>query len=82
MSAGVPVVASRVGGLLEVVRHCETGMLVENDAAQIAAAMHSLLDDPALASRLGEAARRDALTRFTVEQMVSGTLNVYRQVLS
>jgi len=39
MSAGVPVIASRVGGLPEVVRHRETGLLVKNTAASIGAAM-------------------------------------------
>jgi len=82
MSAGVPVVASRVGGLPEIVRHGETGLLVDNSPQSIAAALRMLLDNPALARRLGDAARRTVMERFTVDQMVRRTMEVYRQVLS
>ena len=82
MSAGVPVVASRTGGLPEIVRHGQTGLLVENRAEAIAAAIRTLLDDPALALRMGAAARRTVVERFTVEAMVRRTMEVYRQVLS
>jgi glycosyltransferase involved in cell wall biosynthesis len=82
MSAGVPVVASRVGGLREILRHRETGLLVENRVEEIAAAIRELLADPALAHRLGHAARRDVLERFTVDHMVRRTMEVYRRVLS
>ena len=82
MSAGVPVIASNLGGLPEVVRHRETGLLVENDAAAIAAAIRELLDRPDLARSLAAEARRTVLERFTVEQMVRGTMEVYRQVLA
>ena len=43
MSAGVPVIASNVGGLPEIIRHRETGLLVENEPAAIAAAIRELL---------------------------------------
>ena len=66
----------------EIVRHRETGLLVENDAAAIAAAIRELLDDPDLARSLGAEARRAVLERFTVEQMVRRTMEVYRQVLA
>jgi glycosyltransferase involved in cell wall biosynthesis len=82
MSAGVPVIASRVGGLPEVVRHRETGLLVENTAESVAAAIRELTEDRALARRLGEAGRRAVSERFTVAHMVSRTMEVYRQALS
>ncbi|HLH16896.1 MAG TPA: glycosyltransferase family 4 protein [Bryobacteraceae bacterium] len=81
MAAGVPVIASRVGGLPEIVRDGETGLLVENDAAAIAGAMRRLACDPALARRMGEAARRSVIENFTVDRMVHRTMEVYRQVL-
>ncbi|MGD0497326.1 MAG: glycosyltransferase family 4 protein [Bryobacteraceae bacterium] len=80
MSAGVPVVASRVGGLPEVIRHGENGLLVENAPAAIAAALRELLDDPARARHLGQTGRRSVMEHFTVERMVRRTLEVYRQV--
>ena len=82
MSAGVPVVASDVGGLPELIRHGENGLLVDNTPQAIAAAVRQLLDDPAFARRMGDAARRTVMEHFTVDQMVRRTMEVYRQVLS
>ncbi len=82
MSAGVPVIASRVGGLVEIIRTEENGLLVENESGQIAAAIRRIVDDPALARRLGDAARRTVLDRFTEAHMVRRTMEVYRQVLT
>jgi glycosyltransferase involved in cell wall biosynthesis len=82
MSAGVPVVASEVGGLPEIIRHGENGLLVDNTPQAIAAAVRLLLDDHAFARRVGDAARRTVMKRFTVDQMVRRTMEVYRQVLS
>jgi hypothetical protein len=82
MSAAVPVIASRVGGLPEVIRHGENGLLVDNDAAAIGGAIRQLLDHPEQARQMGAAARRTVLERFTVDRMVSATLDAYRQVLA
>jgi len=82
MSAGVPVIASRVGGLPEVVRDRETGLLVQNDTREVAAAIGELAADPAFGRRLGRAARLAVTENFTAEQMVRRTMEVYRKVLS
>ncbi len=82
MAAGVPVVASRVGGLPEAVDDGETGLLVENAPAAIAAAMRRVLDDPALAGRMGARGREQAREKFSTSRMVEGTISVYRRVLS
>ena len=81
MSAGVPVIASRVGGLPEIVEDGRTGLLVENEPAAIAAAIRNLRGDPEMARRMGAAARRRVQENFTVDLMVSRTMEVYRQVL-
>jgi glycosyltransferase involved in cell wall biosynthesis len=81
MAYGVPVVASRVGGLPEIVRHEETGLLVENSAEQIAAAVRRILNDAGLADRLAAAGRALVESRFTMERMAADTLAVYRKVL-
>ncbi len=80
MSAGVPVIASNVGGLPEVIRHGENGLLVDNDANAIQHAIQELKEDPDRARRIGDAARHTVMERFTVEQMVRRTMEVYRQV--
>ena len=82
MSAGVPVVASGVGGLPEIVEHRRTGLLVENEAGAIAEAIRELRSDPSLAHRLGAEGRRRVQEKFTVDHMVRRTMEVYRQVLS
>jgi glycosyltransferase involved in cell wall biosynthesis len=62
---GVPVVATRVGGVPEVVVEGETGMLVApGDPAALAAAITPLLDDPGLRAAMGARARERALKRF------------------
>jgi glycosyltransferase involved in cell wall biosynthesis len=82
MSAGVPVIASKTGGLSEAVRHGETGLLVENEPAAIAAAIRQLDRDRELARRMGAAGRRAVLAHFTVGHMVRHTMEVYGQVLA
>ncbi len=82
MSAAVPVIASRVGGVLEVVRDRETGLLVTNEPPLVAAALGELAADPAFGRRLGRAARQAVLDNFTVDHMVRRTMEVYRKVLS
>jgi glycosyltransferase involved in cell wall biosynthesis len=81
MSAGVPVIASKVGGLPEIVVHGKNGLLVDNSPESFAAAMREILNDPAEAARMGAAGRRAAEERFTLGHMVRGTLEVYRKTL-
>jgi glycosyltransferase involved in cell wall biosynthesis len=81
MSAGVPVIASRVGGLQEIIQHGENGMLVENTAESVAATIRKLTRNGDLARRMGEAARRTVLEKFTVDRMVRRTMEVYSQVI-
>jgi starch synthase len=71
-----------VGGLPEIVRDGETGLLVENDPAAAAAALGRILGDAEFARRLGDAGRRSVMEGFTVDQMVRRTMDVYRKVLS
>jgi glycosyltransferase involved in cell wall biosynthesis len=78
MRAGRPVVATRVGGLPEVVDDGVTGLLVPpGDPAALAAALERLLADPGLARGLGEAGRRRAAERFDAARMAAE----YREVL-
>ncbi|MCC6848923.1 MAG: glycosyltransferase [Deltaproteobacteria bacterium] len=81
MAAGLPVVASRVGGLPEAVVDGETGLLVPpGDAAALAAALARLAADPALAGRLGAGGAARAAARFSMAAMAEGTLAVYRRL--
>jgi glycosyltransferase involved in cell wall biosynthesis len=82
MSAGVPVVATAVGGLPDVIEDGTGGVLVEpGDARALAAAVDALVADPGLRARLGAAARTRVKQAFSVAQMSAGNLAVYREVL-
>lgn len=78
MAAGLPVVASAVGGLLDLVDEGRTGLLVppENPTA-LGAALRDLLTDPSKASRLGATARDEVARRFSFERMVAAFENLY-----
>jgi glycosyltransferase involved in cell wall biosynthesis len=78
MACARPIIASRVGGIPEVVRHGETGLLVPpKDPRDLAAAIIRLLLDPPLAGRLAAAGLARVRERFSLERMVTGTLAVY-----
>jgi glycosyltransferase involved in cell wall biosynthesis len=77
-TAGVPVVATAVGGIKETVVDRETGLLVPpRDPEGLAAAIRRLLDHPDEAARLAAEARRRAFERYSEEGMVSATLALY-----
>lgn len=77
---GVPIVATRVGAMAEVVKDRETGLLVEpNDRAALAAAINELLRDRALARRLGENAARDAAENYSWRGVARTILDAYER---
>jgi glycosyltransferase involved in cell wall biosynthesis len=82
MALRKPVVATRAGGIPEVVQDGVTGLLVPpQDPGALARAVRYLLQHPAQGRALGEAGRRRVEQHFTAEQMASRTLHVYQRVL-
>jgi glycosyltransferase involved in cell wall biosynthesis len=82
MLASLPVVATRVSAIPEIVADGETGLLVAaDDPAALAGALGRVLDEPALAVRLGEAGLARARSDFSVERMAKATVEVYRRAL-
>jgi glycosyltransferase involved in cell wall biosynthesis len=82
MAAGVPTVATRVGGTPEALTDGESGLLVPpGDMASLAAAVCRLLDDPAAATAYGHAARRVIEQRFSLRTMVAATEGLYVDLL-
>ncbi len=82
MAAGKPVIASRIGGLPEIVADGETGILVPpGDPDALRAAMARLLDDPALAARMG-AAGRQRVAAFHASTVVGQIESLYNEVVA
>jgi glycosyltransferase involved in cell wall biosynthesis len=76
--AGLPSIASRVGGMPEIIRHKDTGLLTPPENPHtLARAIRSLLDDPAYATALGEKLKVTTTERFNKETMLTETLKQY-----
>ena len=94
MACGAPVVATRVGGIPEVVVHGRTGLLVdvpddgpmtredeESVAGELAAAINDLVADPARRTAMGEAGRHRAVEQFSWAGVADRTVAVYEAVV-
>lgn len=83
MLCALPIVSTPVGAILEAVSDGDTALIVPpQDAAALATAIARLLDDPALAARLGAAARRRAGADFSKETMLDRMESIFRQATS
>jgi len=78
MAHAVPVIASRIGGLVEAVDDGVTGVLI--DGVDAGVALRELRADPERAKRMGLAGRERVLKMFSVDTMVDGTVKVYEKV--
>ena len=83
MAAGLPVVATDVEGVAEVVTDGETGLVVPpGDADALTAALSRLLGDPSLRKRLAQAGHQRVVQHFGWEEVVSDTMDLYERLLS
>ena len=83
MLAELPIVATTVSSIPEIVVDGETGLLVPpDDAERLAAAIATLLADPDRRAAYGRAALERARQRFSVDRMATRTIEVYREVLA
>ena len=81
MLMGVPVVATRAGGVTDVISHGECGLLVEPRNPQaLAEAIVRMLKDGDMQRRFSEAGGRRVMEHFTVEKMAAGTVAVYEKI--
>ncbi len=81
LASGTPVVSTDVGSIRDIVTPEATGLLVPSgDAGALAAAIESLLADPARRARMGAAARADALARLTRERMIADYERLFLEV--
>jgi glycosyltransferase involved in cell wall biosynthesis len=83
MAAGLPVVSTAVGGVPELVRDGETGLLVPSeDTGALAQAIQALVDDPARRQAMGVAARQHAVASFDIRHTVRGYEQLYEALLN
>jgi lipopolysaccharide heptosyltransferase II len=81
-ACGVPVIASRIGGIVDIIEHESNGLLVPaGDAPRLAEAITHVLDDPAKAHQYAVNLRKKVEGDFHDKQMFERTLEVYRQAL-
>lgn len=82
MAAGVPVIATRVGDIPQLVEHERTGLLVNpGDVSELSACVRRLLGDHDLRIRLAESGRRRVEANYSAESMGRRYLNLYEQLL-
>lgn len=83
MAAGLPVVATAVGGTPELVSDDETGLLVPaQDAAALAQAIQRLVENPAMARQMGKSGRQRVRADFSIRKMVEQTEQLYELLLN
>src|SRR5215211_1109692 len=83
LAAGRPVVATRVGGVPDVVRDGEDGFLVDAGAVdELAERLARLARDPELRARMGEAGRARVLPRYSVDRLIDDIDRLYRALLA
>jgi glycosyltransferase involved in cell wall biosynthesis len=81
MACGKPVIATPVGGMLDVINDGENGIFVPvNDGDALAKSIELLLEEQALRQRLGQAARLTIINRFSPQKELDGNLDVYRKL--
>ena len=81
LASGLPIVATNVGGIPEMVEHGENGLLVATrDPAALASAIRHLVDQPELRARMGRQNRANAEARLSWERIVIRYLSIYHGV--
>jgi glycosyltransferase involved in cell wall biosynthesis len=78
-AAGLPVIASRVGGIPEIISHDENGLLFASEEIEaLAQAIWRLADDAAKRQALAEKAKATLQAHFGVAKMIQSTIQIYR----
>lgn len=81
-AAGLPVVATDVGGVSDVVQHSQTGYLANmRDANELASYVSSLVEDEALAGSFGRAGRQWVASRFGAERLLDDVASLYSELI-
>ena len=83
MAAGLPVIASKLGGIPEVIRNGETGLLVPaGDLDALTETLLKLRSDPSLRAAIGQAGQNSVRENHSIHSLIERTLQVYEKLLS
>ena len=80
--AGLPVIATRVGSIPEVVLDGQTGIITSFDVVEIADALQKLANDSSLRTRMGQASQKFTLENFSVQRLVRDHEDLYKKLLN
>jgi glycosyltransferase involved in cell wall biosynthesis len=82
MACGLPIIATRVGGNIDLIRDGENGLLVEpENSEQLSAAIKKILQDKDLAQKLGMEARKTAEEKFSMEIITNNYVSLYQELM-
>jgi len=82
MACGLPVISSRIGGIITIIKHQKNGILIEpGNSTQMAHAIWELMNKPAFSGRLGAAALQTIRRNFSADRMVDRTVGVMMSMI-
>lgn len=83
MAAGLPCISTKVGGVMEIIEHQKTGILVDPfSPAQIADAIHSLLKSEVLRNKMGDSAKKFVTEKYSMQQMTSNMISTFENLIN
>lgn len=82
MALGLPPIVTNVGGMVEVVEHEKSGLIVGRKTSDIADGIYKLLSNKKLRLEMGKEAKKRVKVKFTMDRMAEETIKVYREVLT
>jgi glycosyltransferase involved in cell wall biosynthesis len=83
MACGLPVIATAVGGLKDILEHGKNGWVVRaGDEDGLHQALHRMLSDPVLAESLGQAARQTVQERYSAQQVTQAYVDLFKKLLA
>lgn len=82
MAAAKPIVATRVGGVAELLDDGKFGVIVHpSDPNGLAEGILNMLNNPDIATKMGETGRKAAMSRYRIDTLIKNIINLYQQLL-
>ena len=83
MASGVPVIATKVGGITDIIHHNKNGIFVPpNDPIKLAKVLNNLLEDEQKRKQLGDSGRDYCLKKYDWDRICTSMLGIYEKIIS